>query len=262
MTSGSRPAPGEDIDRDSQARRTWSRCAPAVRTGGAWTPVPAPPGAGGAAARADLAAPPQSELEDTELELMEQRETAQERVAELTARVDDAPASHRGRGATPPSPRSTPRASRPRPARSRRRPAGRPGHPLRQDPRARPAASAWPCSVRAAAADAGWSSTVRSYARVRAAAADEVVRCEDCRRIMVRARGVRALCLLRSSSRPTAAPAAILGLPATARWSCAPDGTVLAERAGSLGTVTNNVAEYSGLIAGLEAARDARAPRG
>ncbi len=32
-------------------------------------------------------------------------------------------------------------------------------------------------------------------------------------------------------------------------------GAVLAERAGSLGTATNNVAEYSGLIAGLEAAR-------
>ena len=37
---------------------------------------------------------------------------------------------------------------------------------------------------------------------------------------------------------------------------CAPDGTVLAERAASLGSVTNNVAEYSGLIAGLQAARD------
>ncbi len=36
----------------------------------------------------------------------------------------------------------------------------------------------------------------------------------------------------------------------------APDGTVLAERAAALGVVTNNVAEYSGLIAGLEAARD------
>ncbi|HEX2808707.1 MAG TPA: reverse transcriptase-like protein, partial [Kineosporiaceae bacterium] len=35
-----------------------------------------------------------------------------------------------------------------------------------------------------------------------------------------------------------------------------PDGTVLAERAASLGRVTNNVAEYSGLIAGLEAARE------
>jgi probable phosphoglycerate mutase len=36
----------------------------------------------------------------------------------------------------------------------------------------------------------------------------------------------------------------------------APDGTVLAERAAALGVATNNVAEYSGLIAGLEAARD------
>ena len=34
----------------------------------------------------------------------------------------------------------------------------------------------------------------------------------------------------------------------------AADGTVLAERAASLGSTTNNVAEYSGLIAGLEAA--------
>lgn len=34
----------------------------------------------------------------------------------------------------------------------------------------------------------------------------------------------------------------------------APDGTVLAERADSVGVATNNVAEYSGLIAGLEAA--------
>ena len=31
-------------------------------------------------------------------------------------------------------------------------------------------------------------------------------------------------------------------------------GTVLAERAGYLGIATNNVAEYNGLIAGLEAA--------
>jgi len=33
-------------------------------------------------------------------------------------------------------------------------------------------------------------------------------------------------------------------------------GAVLAERAGSLGVATNNVAEYSGLIAGLEAAAE------
>ncbi len=36
----------------------------------------------------------------------------------------------------------------------------------------------------------------------------------------------------------------------------ADDGTVLAERAGYLGRATNNVAEYSGLLAGLEAARE------
>lgn len=36
----------------------------------------------------------------------------------------------------------------------------------------------------------------------------------------------------------------------------AADGAVLAERAEAIGTATNNVAEYSGLLAGLEAARD------
>jgi len=40
-----------------------------------------------------------------------------------------------------------------------------------------------------------------------------------------------------------------------------PDGSVLAERAASIGTTTNNVAEYSGLIAGLDAARDLGASR-
>ncbi|GAA2012672.1 bifunctional RNase H/acid phosphatase [Nakamurella flavida] len=39
------------------------------------------------------------------------------------------------------------------------------------------------------------------------------------------------------------------------------DGAVLAERAASVGRATNNVAEYSGLIAGLEAARDLGARR-
>jgi ribonuclease H / adenosylcobalamin/alpha-ribazole phosphatase len=34
------------------------------------------------------------------------------------------------------------------------------------------------------------------------------------------------------------------------------NGTVLAERAGFLGVATNNVAEYRGLIAGLQAARE------
>jgi len=41
----------------------------------------------------------------------------------------------------------------------------------------------------------------------------------------------------------------------------APDGTVLAERADSVGVATNNVAEYSGLIAGLEAALSLGASR-
>jgi probable phosphoglycerate mutase len=41
----------------------------------------------------------------------------------------------------------------------------------------------------------------------------------------------------------------------------APDGAVLAERAAPLGRATNNVAEYSGLIAGLEAATELGAAR-
>jgi len=36
----------------------------------------------------------------------------------------------------------------------------------------------------------------------------------------------------------------------------APTGEILLERHGSLGTTTNNVAEYSGLIAGLQAAQE------
>ena len=40
-----------------------------------------------------------------------------------------------------------------------------------------------------------------------------------------------------------------------------PDGTVLAERAASVGTATNNVAEYSGLLAGLAAAAELGATR-
>ena len=69
----------------------------------------------------------------------------------------------------------------------------------------------------------------------------------------------------RSSSRPTAGRAATPGRPATAR-SCStrPRGEVLAERSEAIGIATNNVAEYRGLIAGLEAARElgARARRG
>lgn len=50
------------------------------------------------------------------------------------------------------------------------------------------------------------------------------------------------------------------GNPGPAGWGAlvrdAETGHVLAERAGYLGVATNNVAEYSGLVAGLEAARD------
>ena len=46
--------------------------------------------------------------------------------------------------------------------------------------------SARRCCAPAAAADAGWSCPARDLARIKAAAPDEVVRCEECRRIMVR----------------------------------------------------------------------------
>jgi ribonuclease H / adenosylcobalamin/alpha-ribazole phosphatase len=42
--------------------------------------------------------------------------------------------------------------------------------------------------------------------------------------------------------------------PVTARWCDADTGELLAEASGGLGSATNNVAEYSGLIAGLRAA--------
>ena len=60
-----------------------------------------------------------------------------------------------------------------------------------------------------------------------------------------------------SSSRPTAARAATQVRPRTARW-CAtgPSGEVLVEIAETSAAASNNVAEYRGLIAGLEAVRE------
>ena len=131
----------------------------------------------------------QTELEDAELELMEQRETAQatlddvaarltaagERRAEAEARRDAALAEiDQGRGV------QDRRADA-----ARRRPAGRPGHALRQDPRG-------VGGLGAALLRAGRCGGCRlelsgtDRARVKAAPPDEVVRCEECRRIMVR----------------------------------------------------------------------------
>ena len=89
---------------------------------------------------------------------------------------------------------------------------------------------------------------------------DEVVRCEECDRILVRtgesgtvSRAIQS----RSSSRRTAGP----GQPRSRRRSepllkDAATGAVLAEVGETIGVATNNVAEYRGLIAGLELAAE------
>jgi predicted nucleic acid-binding Zn-ribbon protein len=130
----------------------------------------------------------QSELEDAELELMEQRETAEQTLNDVKKKLTEAPARReRPRpGATRRPPRS-PRSGSSRRSRgpARRRPAVRPGHPVRQDP---PGLRAW--APRCCAPGRCGGCRIELYgadlARVKSAPADEVVRCEECRRIMVR----------------------------------------------------------------------------
>ena len=92
---------------------------------------------------------------------------------------------------------------------------------------------------------------------MRAAAPDAVLRCEECRRILVRTRGIRAVSPRRliveadGGSRGNPGPA---GYGAVVRD--ASTGEVLAERYEYLGVATNNVAEYRGLMAGLDAAHE------
>ena len=91
-------------------------------------------------------------------------------------------------------------------------------------------------------------------ARIRAAPPDEVLRCEECRRILVRTPDSgpvtrRLVVEADGGSRGNPGPA---GYGAVVRDAAT--GEVLAEVSESIGRATNNVAEYSGLIAGLRAA--------
>ncbi len=86
------------------------------------------------------------------------------------------------------------------------------------------------------------------------AAPDEVIRCEDCGRILVRTVGLRAMSA--HASVRIEADGGSRGNPGPAAYGAvlfdAETGEVIAERAECIGTATNNVAEYNGLIAGLE----------
>src|SRR5690606_25166850 len=107
--------------------------------------------------------------------------------------------------------------------------------------------------------------------QIKAAAPDEVLRCEECRRILVRTAesGIRACEPGPPPSRPVLerkyvstyiveADGGSRGNPGPAGYGAvvrdAADGQVLAEAAEAIGVATNNVAEYRGLIAGLRAA--------
>ncbi len=90
---------------------------------------------------------------------------------------------------------------------------------------------------------------------MRSAPSNEVVRCENCRRILVRTPGLRAV----TPKFVVEADGGSRGNPGPAGYGAvvkdAATGETLVEAAEYLGTVTNNVAEYRGLIAGLRAAR-------
>ncbi len=94
---------------------------------------------------------------------------------------------------------------------------------------------------------------------MKAASPDTVLRCENCRRVLVRTSesGLGRGACGSSSSRPTAVPGAtrdprLLG----AVVIDAVTGETLAERAEYVGIATNDVAEYRGLVAGLRAAHE------
>ena len=93
---------------------------------------------------------------------------------------------------------------------------------------------------------------------VRNADPHEVVRCENCGRILVRTAESGPVMPMRrliveadGGSRGNPGPAGYGALVRDAET-----GRVLAERAASVGRATNNVAEYGGLVAGLQAALD------
>ena len=125
-------------------------------------------------------------------------------------------------------------------------------------------ASAPPPCAPASAAAACSPSTTPSSAMIRAAAEDEVLRCEECQRILVRTEE-SGLC------EPDRAPVLIeadggsRGNPGPAAYGAvlkdAETGEVIAEDGTTIGVASNNVAEYRGLIAGLTTGRRPRPGR-
>ncbi len=86
--------------------------------------------------------------------------------------------------------------------------------------------------------------------RISAAAEDEVVRCPECGAILLRVKGFRAVKVVIEAdggSRGNPGPAGYGAVVWTEDRS-----TVLAETKQAIGRATNNVAEYRGLIAGLD----------
>ena len=201
----------------------------------------------------------QAELEDIELEVMERAEAAESDVAELergrgelTARIealeaarDEAFARLDGEAAEIGAPRddaSSPRSGADLVALYEK---------IRISQRRHRGGRAAPAPVRRAAS----SSSTRSRSSASAPRpSDEVLRCEECRRILVRTRRVGPV----SRRLTVEADGGSRGNPGVAGYGAlvrdTDTGALLAERAEPLGKASNNVAEYRGLIAGLEAA--------
>ena len=197
----------------------------------------------------------QSSLEDSLLEVMERREELQTQQASELATIDElqselyrsAAGARRGargdrsaatpiasRGATNSSPDWTPISWR---CTSGSAPHGGPGAGRLQGRR---------CGACRIEIDRG------ELARISAAADDEVLRCPECGAILLRVKDgqlVKVIVEADGGSRGNPGPA---GYGAVV-WS-ADRRTVLAESKQAIGRATNNVAEYRGLIAGLEEA--------
>ena len=132
----------------------------------------------------------QGDLEDVVLEVMERRESAQERVAELTervasvqAKIDDATARRDAAHEEIDAEVATGHQG----ARGHRRDhARRPAQALREAARRSRAASARPGCYQRRCEGCRLELAITELNEVRAAPPDTVVRCENCRRILVR----------------------------------------------------------------------------
>jgi ribonuclease HI len=191
----------------------------------------------------------QSALEDDLLELMERREAVEMDVAHAKAELD---AAAQRRGTRRPGGR--PGAARPGTRAPHAEVPGRTARPLRQAPCAqghRRGAAAGP-QVRGVPPGAGPHSHHAHQGR-RAGRGRPVrrVRRHPDPHAGVGSVTTRVTVEADGGSRGNPGPA---GYGAVVRD--ADTGEVLAERKAGLGLTTNNVAEYSGLVAGLEAARD------